>query len=249
MLRELKDAAEVAAACDDDDLVVWAAQGMRPGVRAWTYGDAVAVASPGIARGDRLVIWGGHARAIWLVRHALAEAGPSFRPLGDAVLVHRVAAAVEGLRAPSGFSWMATRKPPESYAARQPGEPAAWLAAGDEPEVTALLATANPGSYAVPGLAGVRRWAGIRGGGGELLAVAADAWSAPGVGLIAGVATAVGARRRGLGERVCRFVTEELLAEHGRVALMVDDWNDTAIGVYHRLGFTRRRVAATRIDT
>ncbi len=247
-MRELKDAAEVVAACDDDDLVVWAAQGMRPGVRAWTYGDAIAVASPGIARGDRLVVRGGPVQAIRLVRHALAEAGPSFRPFGDAVLVHEVAAAVEGLRVPSGFSWMATRKPPEPYASQGPGEPVDWLATGDEPGVADLLATANPDSYAVPGLAGVRRWAGVRDGAGELLAVAADAWSAPAVGLIAGVATAVRARRRGLGERVCRFVTEELLAEHGRVALMVDDWNDTALGVYHRLGFSRRRVAATRLD-
>lgn len=35
---ELTTAADVAAACDDDPLLVWAAQGMRDGMRAWTLG-------------------------------------------------------------------------------------------------------------------------------------------------------------------------------------------------------------------
>nr|MBO2475938.1 hypothetical protein [Actinomycetales bacterium] len=88
--------------------------------------------------------------------------------------------------------------------------------------------------------------AGIRSTTGELLAVAADAWSAPTVGLLAGVATAVPARGRGLGERICRFVVEELLATYGRASLMVDDWNAAAIRVYERIGFARRPVAAAR---
>ncbi|MFC0866155.1 GNAT family N-acetyltransferase [Sphaerimonospora cavernae] len=252
-MRELTGIEDVVAASDDDDLIVWAAQGMKPGVRAWTYGDAVAVAGPQIARGDRLAIRGGTAHAVPLVRHALAEVGPSFRPFGDADVVRDVTQEIEKVHFSANFSWMVTRKAPEPYAlgppAREPYERAGWLDGDDEPGVADLLTTAHPDSYAVPGLAGVHRWAGIRGSSGELLAVAADAWSAPGVGLIAGVATAVRARRRGLGERVCRFLTEALLAEHGRAALMVDDWNDTAIGVYERLGFTRRRVASSRVVT
>lgn len=251
-MRELTGAAEVVAASDDDDLIVWAAQGMKPGVRVWTYGDAIAVASPQIARGDRLAIRGGVAHVIPLVRHALAEAGPSFRPFGDAVLVHEVARAIDGLRSPANFSWMSARTPaepdpPGSAVRASPELQPRWLDVEEEPAVADLLKAANPDSYAFPGMPGVRRWAGIRDSRGELLAVAADAWSAPSLGLMAGVATAVRARRRGLGERICRFVMAALLAEHGRVALMVDDWNHTAIGIYERLGFSRRRVAATRI--
>ncbi|GAB3896123.1 GNAT family N-acetyltransferase [Microbispora bryophytorum] len=264
-MRELVSEAEVVAASGDDDLVVWAAQGMRPGVRAWAYGDAVAVASPAASRRDRLVVRGTAggttgdtaARLVPLVRHALAEAGPSYRPLGDAALIEQVVAAVPELEPAVGFSWMGTEKlaPPRQEAtgpevigaegAYREGT-ASWLADSAAPEVAALLAAANPGSYAVPGLPRVRRWAGVRdGGSGALLAVAADAWSAPTVGLLAGVATAAPARGRGLGERVCRFVASALLAEHGRAALMVDDWNRAAVVVYERLGFARRRVAAT----
>lgn len=259
-MRELVSEAEVVAASGDDDLVVWAAQGMRPGVRAWAYGDAVAVASPEASRRDRLVVRGPAAQAVPLVRHALAECGPSYRPLGDAELIERVIEAVPELELAGHFSWMGTEKlaPPRAEATSRvaTGPEAAsregtgaegvvsWLADSAAPEVTALLAAANPGSYAVPGLPRVRRWAGIRGGSGALLAVAADAWPAPTVGLLAGVATAEPARGRGLGERVCRFVAAALVAEHGRVALMVDDWNRAAVVVYERLGFARRRVAA-----
>lgn len=245
-MRELVSEAEVVAASGDDDLVVWAAQGMRPGVRAWAYADAVAVASPRASRRDRLVVRGGAAHVVPLVRHALAEAGPSYRPLGDAALIEQVVAAAPELAVAGHFSWMAAEKlaPPRHEAADQDGVVVSWLAEDAAPEITGLLAEANPGSYAVPGLPYVRRWAGVRDGSGALLAVAADAWSAPTVGLLAGVATAVRARGRGLGERVCRFVASALLAEHGRAALMVDDWNLAALAVYERLGFARRRVAA-----
>ncbi|WP_432861319.1 GNAT family N-acetyltransferase [Microbispora rosea] len=249
-MRELVSEAEVVAASGDDDLVVWAAQGMRPGVRAWACGDAVAVASPEASRRDRLVVRGTAAQVAALVRHALAECGPSYRPLGDAQLIERVVEAAPELELAGHFSWMGTEKlaPPRGEVT-SPGMTrlegaASWLADSAAPEVAALLAAANPGSYAVPGLPRVRRWAGVRDGSGALLAVAADAWSAPTVGLLAGVATAAPARGRGLGERVCRFVASALIAEHGRAALMVDDWNRAAVGVYERLGFARRRVAA-----
>lgn len=259
-MRELVSEAEVVAASGDDDLVVWAAQGMRPGVRAWAYADGVAVASPGASRRDRLVVRGTAAQVVPLVRHALAETGPSYRPLGDAALIDQVVEAMPELEPAVGFSWMGTEKlaPPRQDATGQEAMgregtgregTASWLADSAAPEVAALLATANPGSYAVPGLPRVRRWAGVRDGSGALLAVAADAWSAPTVGLLAGVATAAPARGRGLGERVCRFVATALLAEHGRAALMVDDWNRAAVVVYERLGFARRRVAATGLRT
>ncbi|WP_218007237.1 GNAT family N-acetyltransferase [Microtetraspora fusca] len=245
--RPLASAAEVAEACADDDLIVWAAQGMRPGVRAWALGDAVAVASPGASRRDRLAIRGSAKCALPLARYALAEAGPTYRPFGDAELVRAISAGVEGLTEAVGFSWMVTRSaPPPRGEAAGDGE-AGWLRPRADPEIATLLADANPSSYAVPGVERVSRWAGVRDVSGELVVVAADAWSAPTVGLMAGVATAAPARGRGLAERVCRFVTRALVAEHGRAALMVDDWNDSAIRLYERLGYARRCVAANRL--
>ena len=83
------------------------------------------------------------------------------------------------------------------------------------------------------------------------MSIAADAWSAPEVGFLAGVATHPVARGQGLSRQVCGFVTAELVKRHGRVGLMVDGDNAAAINLYERLGYTYRRVAAasaTRAD-
>ncbi|BEL12638.1 hypothetical protein Q0Z83_108290 [Actinoplanes sichuanensis] len=123
---------------------------------------------------------------------------------------------------------------------------AVWLAETDWPEVTAMIKEAYPESYAWPGNPGVRRWAGIRGTDGELLTVAAEAWSTADIGFMSGVATRPSARGRGLGAAICAFVADELLAGRERVALLVDYWNAAALATYTRLGFTTRRVAAAR---
>ncbi|MBF8189063.1 hypothetical protein ITP53_25675 [Nonomuraea sp. K274] len=55
------------------------------------------------------------------------------------------------------------------------------------------------------------------------------------------------ARAWALGDAVvvaCPWVSAELVAAHGRAALMVDDDNTAAIGVYERIGY--RRVMAAR---
>ncbi|MEO3868253.1 hypothetical protein ABGB18_05420 [Nonomuraea sp. B12E4] len=41
MIRELRTADEVRSACGDDDLLMWAAQGLAGGARAWALGEAV----------------------------------------------------------------------------------------------------------------------------------------------------------------------------------------------------------------
>ncbi|MEV0596983.1 GNAT family N-acetyltransferase [Nonomuraea cavernae] len=252
MIRELISLDRVRAACGDDDLLMWGAQGLTGGARAWALGDAVVAAAPGVARRDRLTVWGGVPDAVELVRHALAEVGPSFRLLGGAGLVAEVTPKVGGLEAGPVFSWMSL--PGGSFVrggGGRSGDAAGaggvgWLGPEEDGEVAALLREAAPGSYAVPGGAGVRRWAGLR-VEGRLVAVAADAWSAPSVGLVAGVATAVSSRGRGLAERVCRWVSGELVAAHGRVALMVDDDNPSAIGVYVRIGYGRAPVMVSRV--
>ncbi|GAA3262216.1 GNAT family N-acetyltransferase [Nonomuraea helvata] len=241
MLRELTDTGQVRQACGDDDLLMWAAQGLRGGARAWAFGDAVVAAAPGASRRDRLAVWGGVSCAVELVGHALAELGPSYRPFGERELVGEVTAKLDGLEPAGTFSWMSL-----SALQRPAPDGVGWLEPAADAEVAALLAADAPDSYAVPGWAGVSRWAGVR-VEGELAAVAADAWSAPTVGLLAGVATRARFRGRGLAERVCRWVSRELLTGYGRAALMVDDDNAAAITVYERIGYRRRRVLASRV--
>ncbi|KAB8189065.1 GNAT family N-acetyltransferase [Nonomuraea phyllanthi] len=249
-IRELLDPAEVAAACGDDDLLVWVAQGLRGGARAWTLetgrGSAVVAAAPGVSRRDRLGMWGDAACAVPLVRHVLAEMGPSYRPFGERELVREVAARLPGVRPAGRFSWMSLSGAAQERAPAAVAGEVGWLAKDADAQVAALLAAEAPDSYAVPGLPGVSRWAGAN-VAGELAAVAAEAWSAPTVGLLAGVATRARFRGRGLAERVCRWVTGELLAAYGRAALMVDDENAAAITVYERIGYRRRLVMASHV--
>lgn len=245
MIRELRSDGELRAACGDDDLVVWAAQGLRGGARAWALGDAVVSACPGVSRRDRLGVWGGTSCAVELVRHALGELGATYRPFGEVELVREVTAKLDGVEESGRFSWMSLDRRHLDGGGLDDGE-AGWLDRGAEDEVAALLAAGAPHSYAVPGVDGVSRWAGVR-VDGVLAAVAADAWSAPSVGLLAGVATEARFRGRGLAGRVCRWVSRELVAAHGRAALMVDDTNAAAIGLYERIGYRRLRVLASHV--
>jgi GNAT superfamily N-acetyltransferase len=119
-----------------------------------------------------------------------------------------------------------------------------WLADGDLAEVAALLDRAHPGSDAKPGVPGVERWAGVRDDAGRLGAVAALAWSAPAIALVAGVAVRPDVQGRGLGRTVCGFVLADALARHGRAALMVDEGNDAAERLYRSLGMTYRTIVA-----
>ncbi|TDD21009.1 GNAT family N-acetyltransferase [Kribbella turkmenica] len=238
-MREILTTAELATASAGDPIIVWAGQGLRHGVRAWSDGDAVAVAAPELSKRDRLAVAGPVDAVARLAARVFAEVGTSFRPFGDEQLIREFADRMPEVSYSAAFGWMDTTELPMVTTT------AAWLE-GDA-GVDALLNEAAPSSYAWPGRSGVRRWAAVSGDDGELLSVAADAWSAPEFGFLAGVATRPGARGKGLSGQVCGFVTAELLKRHGRVGLMVDRDNATAIALYDRLGYTYRRVAAAHV--
>lgn len=242
-MRELLTWQDVADATGGDAMCVWAAGALGSGGRAWTHAGATLVAAPALARHDRAVVTGPPRTIAALVRHAHAELGPTFRPYGEAPLIAHLCRHLPHLRPLPRFGWMST---PPGLPAPDPGTSAHWL--DDPTEVADLLARVFPSSTAHPGVPGVRRWAGIRDAAGRLVATGADAWSAPAVGLIAGVVTDPAARGTGLGTRLCAFLLRTLLAEHGRVALMVDDGNTPATRLYERLGMHYRSVAgcATR---
>jgi ribosomal protein S18 acetylase RimI-like enzyme len=242
-VEALRTAAETEAAALHDPLLVWAAQGFRPGVRAWAHGDAVAVAAAELSYRDRLVVRGGLGDAVALLRGILPELGPTFRPLGDEQLIRGLVDAVPDLELAGPFAWMELVRTRGAPTVIRPQ----WLDNADLDDVADLLDDVFPRSYARPGRPGVTRWAGVRGATGTPVSIAADAWSAPRVGFLAGVATHPDARGRGLAAATCRFVVDELLVAHERVGLIVDYWNTGAIGLYRRLGFRTRAVAAARV--
>lgn len=231
--------------------LIWAAQGqgsesLGPGVRAWRHGAALAVASPNRQQ-DRLVVQGNSTDAAGLVRGILGEVGASYRLLGEVALIDALVRQIPGLVPVHRFFWMETTSP--SGAAT----PAVrWLDAREEKEATSLFDRFFPDSYAQPGRAGVRRWAGavddVDGSAGvEPLAVAADAWSAAGCGFMGGVVTHPSARGRGLARAVSGFVLDQLVSRYGRAALMVLTRNAPAVGTYERLGMTKHRCAAAHV--
>ncbi len=239
-MHEISTTGELASVADGDPLVIWAAQGEIGGrVKAWYRGDAVAVAVEDLSKHDRLVVRGPMGDLAPLVESALAEVGPHLRPFGEEAVIRELVERVGGLSVRAAFGWMETTVAPSQTTT------AGWLEGDDG--VEGLLAEASPDSYAWPGSSGVLRWAAVTGEDGELLSIAADAWSAPEVGFLAGVATKPAARGRGLSREVCAFATAELVKRHGRTALMVHGDNEAAIAVYRKLGYKYRAVAAAHL--
>jgi ribosomal protein S18 acetylase RimI-like enzyme len=239
-LRELHSVRDVRSASGDDALLLWAAGDLAGNQRAFCFGAATAVAAPDLSRRDRLAIAGPADDASVLVQLILPWIGTTFRPIGDESLMRDLVIRVAELEFVGAFGWMQTA----TASGRRAGS--AWLSGSDRADIAALLDEAFPDSYAHPDQPGVRRWAGARDETGALLACAADAWSAPQVGFLAGVTTAKKARGRGVATAVCGFVVDELVAEHGLAALVVDSWNTAAVRLYRNLGLSWRSIAAAR---
>ncbi|WNV82100.1 GNAT family N-acetyltransferase [Umezawaea sp. Da 62-37] len=231
---------DAVADATPDLLPRWASQALlaahpAPGGAAWEHGGAVGVLAPGLNRRERLVL-AGPPEGIAAILHDQARAhGPDLNPLVPDELAAPVTALVPDVVAWAGFGWMESTGPLPSA----PG--VRWLRDGELDQAEALLRKVNPNAYVVPREPGARRWAGAH-VDGELVAVGADAWSAPHVGFVAGVVTHPDFRRRGLSKALCSFVVHALLAEHPACALMVDRENDAAITVYRGLGFRYRGV-------
>ncbi|MFJ5231237.1 GNAT family N-acetyltransferase [Kitasatospora sp. NPDC088391] len=241
---ELTAAEDLRAASDDDALLVWAGQGLTRGARAWTRGRAVAVACPALSGRDRIAVRGPVDELSPLLAEVIDLVGPGYRPLGDADLLAALVARDDRLELRGRFGWM-DRTGPLAAGEAGPGAVAEWLTGADLGAAAELMDGHFPDSHAHPRRAGATAWAGVRGTGGRLTALAADAWSAPAVGLLAGVvADPEHGRGRGHAEAACRLVLTRLLERAPRAALMVHEWNVPAIRLYRRFGLAYRPLDA-----
>src|SRR6187551_695569 len=110
---------------DDDPLLLWTAQDMGTGARAWALGDAAAVACRGVSRRDRLALRGSPGDVAELIRRIRPQV-TGFLPVADAALIDALADRVDGLEPVARFGWMDTTTPAPAPP-RSPGEPR-WLA-------------------------------------------------------------------------------------------------------------------------
>lgn len=110
------------------------------------------------------------------------------------------------------------------------------LGVSDMDGVSAVLAAALPDAGGKPGDPRVRDWYGVF-DGGTVVACLADK-SSGGVGFLSSIAVLPSHQGLGLGTALTLSVGEKLFAEHGRLALAVEDHNSGALKLYQRLGFT-----------
>jgi ribosomal protein S18 acetylase RimI-like enzyme len=215
---------------------MWAAQALLTGGCAWASDGAVVVGGPGLCGRDRLIVRGPAEPAAELVRTVIDVLGPSYLVIGDPPLMTALLARISSLEPRGLFGWMDCIRRPSC----RPVHQARWLARQEWRAADRVLSVAYPKSFARPGVPGVSRWAGITDDGGSLTSIAADAWSAPGLGFVAGLAVVPEARRTGQGRAVSAFVLNSLMAVHGRVAMMVQDSDEAGIAMYAGLGLTYR---------
>lgn len=129
------------------------------------------------------------------------------------------------------FRWLAQAP------AGQPGEDQVE-AIEDDAAVKDLLALASPTASALPGDAAVKRWVGLRDGGGPLLACVADTSVATGVGHLSSIAVHPDHRGRGFARAVTAALTRRLLQEgNDLVALGMYADNTAGRALYDVLGF------------
>jgi ribosomal protein S18 acetylase RimI-like enzyme len=235
-LHSPDDVADASA----DQLVRWAAQALlpehpAPGGGAWEHGGAVGVHAPGLNRHERLVLAGPAEGIAAVLRDQVRAHGPALRPLVATDLAAPVRELLPDLVVWASFGWM------ERTGHLAPAPDVRWLRDDELDAAEALLRKVNPHAYVLPREPGALRWAGSF-EDGELVAVGADAWTAPHVGFLGGVVTHPDFRGRGRSKALCSFIIGDLLEAHPACALMVDGGNTAAIAVYRALGFAYRGV-------
>jgi GNAT superfamily N-acetyltransferase len=218
---------ELAAAARSDLLVRQLAARHAEDLPVYGYGDAVALYH--LFGDEPELVLTGPARDAAVLARALVPAEPvdfGFSlPRDAAPLLGDV-----GLREQLGWAFRWTASAPSTTG---DGE---WLPSADDDEVRAVLAAGFPDASMPVGHPDVRRWAGLR-RDGALVAVAADATIAAGLGFLASIATTPAARGTGAGLAISAWATAALVREEGACGLWHMADNAAAVRVYDRLGY------------
>ena len=227
-MRELIDDEDVRAASGDHALIAHALPYRVPGgASAYVHDRAVALRydywdSPSwIALGPDMDV----------ARLVLAL---PLGPVDEHVAVPRASIAV--LTGPELFPWGFAWR--DRLVGASPTA-ATWLPPAAAAEIDDLLDGSFPHASTRPSAARARRWAGIRGDDGTLVACIVDSSGSSHVGFVASLTVAKSHRGRGLGEALLGWTVDELLRDHPRVGLWYEGNNSHAIAIYERLGFSQ----------
>ena len=229
MSRELAYAQCLAASCDDP-YVRWQVDPART-PRGWVVDGAVAFERPDRQGRRTVTVVGTPAAAARAVRCLV----PVAEPVRVTVPRGTLQVLGDGARVGDGADWDWLRTDVRPRPAPDEGR---VVGVTDETAVRTLLAAASPRHSAAPGDDDVRRWVGVHGTDGGLLACAAHTEAVPGVPHLASIATHPTARGQGLGALVTATLTGRLLDEGFPVVTlgMYAD-NDVARRMYLRMGY------------
>lgn len=117
----------------------------------------------------------------------------------------------------------------------------------DAAEIECFSRSHNPRVWTDVGTGRVKRWLGLRGSDGRLVAVGGAEAEASGTPHLAGIVTAADRRREGLGSVISAGLTRTAIEQHGACTLGMFSDNDVARRVYHRLGFRTARAWSSRV--
>ena len=139
-----------------------------------------------------------------------------------------------GLQEGNEWEWLCTTQAPPEVAAEAR---LVRLTSGHQPEIEALLATANPGTDARPFAHPGQHWVGVRDARGRLVACGVRERSLAGHPILSGITVDATHRGRGLGLAVTAYLTRRAVEDDGVCTLGMYSHNAVARRLYQGLGY------------
>lgn len=244
MLRELYTRDEVLAVVGEQDMFARCEFSER--VVAWSWGSAVAVVRRGNqARPDSLALWGPDFQVSALLG-TLGDMGAFRAGLRSvhprAVLVPRgmfhVVTRRLGIEQHVDWDFLSTNRTaplpelPPGFGMVELDDKA------DEAELKLFAAREYPHSEGSPGMGLAKRWVGVRGVDGALVACGSMHQLESGLPYLAGIAVTAHLRGRKLGKFVSAVLTAGAVREYGVCSLGLFASNDVARRTYESIGYT-----------
>lgn len=232
-VRVLESRAELLAASGEDGFIRWDVPDPLAGP-AFVLGSAVAGIRYTGRRGRQLFCIGAATDVTDLLAHILD--GDRGGPLNGVSVPQACLAKVcsrVALGTGNDWTWMSTSTPP---AAVPREDEVVGLSAADRSAIEDVLTTDNPRTDALP-WSDARRWFGVRGPGGRLVACGAWETFPSGAANLLGITVVGAARGRGFGRAVSARLTREALACAPVATLGAYSDNVAALRCYEGLGY------------